>query len=203
MNLILLSRHFIKPARDRVAEVLRKEASERTLAFCSNAGDNYPEANRGYIGAARNELLDFGYKLIDLDLRKSREEVTDIFDKVDCTFFTGGDPMRLIYLMREIDMINYYKSRINSGLVHIGFSAGAIMCGDDFTDYHLYINTDNPQINKGLGYFKPIIIPHFYTKIKYTNAFEELFKKGVKDLIPLTNEQGILVNDEGWEIVQE
>lgn len=201
MKLILLSKHFITPAQTALNEFLGKENKDITLAFCSNAGDPYEEDRKEYIELSRKELIDSGYKLVDLDLNSDIEEIKKILNSVDATFFTGGDYNYLLDLFKKSKFEHIYKKKLEQGLIHIGFSAGAMICSHNYDAYEVIERTDIHK--EGLNIFPYYIFPHYFDKEKYTKVFEDAVKEGFEKLIPLTNHQGIIVDGDEWRIVSE
>lgn len=204
MKLILLSKHFIKPAQEALAKFTHKDNSAIKIAFCSNAGDLYKSEEKEYINLARQELEELYYTLIELDLNTPLPQILHLLDSVDAVFFTGGSFQNLMSLFVKSGLDTKYRSLLAAGLIHIGFSAGAMICSKDFSAYAVLKDaafTDSTS-ERGLGLFPYYIIPHYYDKPKYTKAFQEVISAGFSNAIPLTNNQAIIVEGEEWQIVQ-
>jgi peptidase E len=203
-RLILLSDKTLhKPAKDALIRFTGKDSKNIKIAFSANAADLYTDDQKGYVIAAKNELLESGFGLLDLDLSESKEEILSILDKVDATFFVGGNYYYLMHLFIESGLINEYKSRVSNGLVHIGFSSGAMICSNDFKAYKLIEEKEIHKIEIGLGLFPYYIIPHYTNKQKFTKAYSDILKAGIFNVIPLANNQSIIVEDNTWEIISE
>jgi len=202
MRLILLSKHFIEPAQNTLREFTGKINSNIRLAFCCNAGDVFKSSRKDYIQVARQELIKSGYKLIDLDLNKESNEIYSVLSQVDATFFTGGSFYHLMSLFDSSGLSKNYKSLLDQGLIHIGFSAGAMICSKDFKAYDYLASYKYIKIKEGLNLFSYYIIPHYFDKPKYTKAFEISKKKHFNRVIPLTNHQAVIVKNKKWRIIQ-
>lgn len=202
MKLILLSKYFIKPAQSWLNKLTGKQNEETTLAFCSNAGDVYSKERRKYIGESREELSKSGFKLINLELNESLNDILYTLKTVDATYFTGGSFYHLKYLFDSSGLSEKYEKMLKKGLIHIGFSAGAMICSADFDAYDCFAKFKNEKVKSGLDLFPYYIIPHYFDKVKYTKAYEKVIKAGFKDVIPLTNNQAVLVDNNEWSLVQ-
>ncbi len=204
MKLILLSKYFIDAAQIALRDFTHKQNSEINIAFCSNASDVYKDDNRVHVEISRAELAASGFKLQELDLNESLDEILRILNSVDAVFFTGGSYYKLMSLIVTSGLDMEYKGLLQEGLIHIGFSAGAMICSADFNGYDVFGVQDyrDEKIKHGLGLFHYYIIPHYYDKPKYTKAYQSVIKAGYKNVIPLTNNQAIVVNGDDWELIQ-
>lgn len=204
MKLILLSKHFIEPAQASLRETTNKQNTELIVAFCDNASAVYEPANREYIEISRNELIDSSYSLVNLDLNSPVDEIVRILKSVDAVYFTGGSVYKLMSLFISSGIAEKYKEILNSGLVHIGFSAGSMVCSNDFRAYDIFGEPDYriSEIKEGLRLFPYYIVPHYFDKPKYTTAYQNVVKAGFTNVIPLTNSQAIIVEDSDWRIIQ-
>jgi peptidase E len=200
MKLILLSGDFLPDfATKALTEFIKVENSKIKIAFCANAGDLYEGDKRKYIDAARSKLISEGYSITDIDLNNP-EEALNILSEVNASYFTGGNYYHLMHLFTKSGIIEKYIELVKNGLVHIGFSSGAMICSPDFKAYRLIDEPEIHKIEKGLGLFPYYIIPHYSNKPKFTKAYEDIINAGIENVIALENSQGIIVNDNEWEI---
>lgn len=204
MRSILLSKHFIVSAQQALNQFLDKNNKNIKIAFCSNAGEVYDKNNREYIDISKKELESSGYQLFNLDLNNSKDNILKLLNNVNATFFTGGSIYYLMSLFNKSSIVEDYIQLLNNGLVHIGFSAGAMVCSKDFKAYDIFGKQEfyDPNVTQGLGIFPYYIIPHYFDKPKYTDAYEKVLKAGFTNVIPLTNNQAIIVEKNKWKIVQ-
>ena len=104
------------------------------------------------------------------------------------------------------DLDEIIKDEINKGVVFVGASAGAVLAGPDISP----IGTiDDPKVvpnlksTKSLNLVDFVIIPHFDDKedkeenLKIMQNFKDKFK-----LIPLNNNQAVIVEGDSYKIVE-
>jgi hypothetical protein len=227
----LLSKHLTENANARLLQLLDKPAAEVKMLFCANAADCLPDyGDKGvdlqFVQQSRAELTNFGYHFADLNLRdyiasetdgedvrspqanqpQLTQQLIDLLSQQDIVFFTGGFYYNLLDQFYKTGLVNHYKQLLQDGLIHVGFSAGAMIFADEMK-YYSEISSDDyrgerPQ--KGLGLFPHYIVPHYYDKPKYTKKYEQSIKQYSDEninFIPLTNQQGILLREEKWEII--
>lgn len=200
-RLILLSKHFMEPAQEVLREFTGKPNNGIRLAFCANAGNRYENDRKEYIEIARQELINSNYQLVELDLNSDIKEILEILSKVDATFFTGGSFYYLMGLFNKSGLTEHYEGLLDKGLIHIGFSAGSMICSNDFKGYDSFAEYKDESISKALGLFPYYLVPHYSDKPKYNKAFEDIIKAGYQNVIPLTNNQAIIVDGDEWKIV--
>lgn len=201
MHLILLSKHFIKKAQKHLNRLTGKDNSKIKLAFCTNASDMEMDKNKKYIEESRNELSDSGYRLIELDLNNNIKRILITLKGVDAVFFSGGNLFYLLHLFNKSQLSLKYKMLLNKGLIHIGFSAGAMICSKELKGYELFVEND-VEIQEGLGLFPYYIVAHYFDKPKYTEAYNKCIDKGFTNTIPLSNDEAIIVEDQKWEKIK-
>jgi dipeptidase E len=207
MNLILLSKHFLNATEAHLTKVTNKQPSQTTIAFCSNAADG--EVEPAYVEDAKEDLIERGYHLHFLDLRDfigQKSQLETLLSTIDAVFFTGGNVFNLLHLFRQTGLFDSYLDLLKDGLVHIGFSAGSIICCPDLTYAQAFDRPLNHQTDfKGLNLFPYLISPHYSNKPKYNQKYVQIIKSGNHNLpiIPLTDSQAILVDGEDWQLVQD
>ena len=207
-RILLLAKHLTPDACQFILKSLNKEAGEIRIAFCQNAADL--DNQKDYVAISREELRSQGFTLEDLDLNQFCQKPIE-FSKwlapFDATFFTGGSSLYLNYLFHNCRLVQAYKSLVESGqLMHIGFSAGGMICSPTMKYAKIIDSIDHvPRIyESGLGLVSFYFAPHVGDKEKYTLKYQEACRAYPEEqniLIPLNNQQGIAVIDEDWEII--
>ena len=207
-RLILLSKNFTQAAHDKLKQFCQKPDSEIKIAFCRNAADL--EENSDYIDSAKAELKAYGYKIQEFDLNlfcNRCSELTYLLGKFDATFFTGGSANYLIYLLNKTGLAAEYTELVKLGkIIHIGFSAGAMICAPSMKYAQVVDDTNGiPNlVDQGLNLTSIYIVPHYSDKPRYTKKYVEILKTmdiGSDIIIPLTNSQGIAIEEDDWEII--
>jgi dipeptidase E len=211
----LLSKHYTGEVHEKVLTILKKKPQDVKIAISANAADSLRLKNENkeldFVNLAIDQLRNHGFKPEKLDLSEFRtaekhQELIDLISGYDVLFFTGGLYLELLNYFYETGLIETYPKLLENGLLHIGFSAGALIFSPEMKYYELIHEGESsvPMHNKGLGLFPHYIFPHYFDKAKYTKIYEETLKKYAADsvkLIPLTNGQAIYMEDENWEII--
>lgn len=126
------------------------------------------------------------------------------FDDLDVLHVWGGNTFHYLKQIREKGLVPKIHDFIDRGGVYVGSSAGSMIMGPS-VDEDLYIKEKNEvglQDTTGFGIVSFYICPHGDSKSDEVR--EEMLKYGKasgKYLIPLTDQQGVLVHDNGYEII--
>lgn len=211
MNAFLLSKHFTDAVAERVVSAVGKPVGEIKLLFSANAGDGLSDDPFAlpYIQIAIEELESKGFKIDRLDLKdyvEKPDELQALLASVDATFFTGGEYPVLLESFHKTGLVEYYGELVRNGLVHIGFSAGAMILSEKmivYSEFDEYLSSGGANYLNGVGIFEGYIFPHYSNKPKYSKVFEKSVKRFGRSemLIPLENHQGIHLTQSGWEIM--
>ncbi len=207
MKLILLSKHFTENICKELLSTTSLKPEKVRIAFIANAGDL--EASKEYIELSKKELQSFGLNPENLDLENyinNSENLEKELAKYHAAFFTGGNVFYLRHMFEKTGLFKIYKRILEKSLIHIGFSAGSMICSPHLRYYkHMDISEEGFKVlDDGLNLFPHFIVPHYSNKIKYTKAFEKIVKHLEKPedlVIPLENHQGIVINNSNWEII--
>lgn len=207
-KLLLLSKFFTQGAQDFVKKVLNKKPNQIRIAFCADAA--LPNTDVDYVNDSRNELLSKGFYVKDFTLNdyiNSPTEFTNFLSGFDATYFAGGSALGLNNLFNKSGLVEVYKELVNSGkIMHIGSSAGGMICSKDMK-YAQIIDADDKLkevVFEGLNLVDIYYAPHVGDKEKYTLRYNDAAKRFPKDkdiFIPLNNQQGIVVEDNKWEVI--
>jgi dipeptidase E len=210
-QLFLLSKHFSQTFNNKLIQALSKSPEQINLLFCMNAADqkNDDPMSLEYIRESWDELKSCGYKLEVLDLKdyiNKSAELLSMLKQFDGAFFTGGNYMTLLDYFYKTGLVNEYPKLLETGFIHIGASAGAMIFSPTMKYYKDFIDKEyvGEFHNEGLNLFPHYIVPHYASKPKYTKIFEDLVKQFENEkvhFIPLTNDQAVCVQDKTWEIL--
>ena len=119
-------------------------------------------------------------------------------------FISGGNTFYLLQELKRKNLIDFIKNRVNSGMVYIGESAGAIITSKDIEYNDLM---DDKTIAKDLKEYSGLNLVNFYV-VPHLNEFpfEESSKQTVEkykdklNIIAINNSQVIIVKDNKFEI---
>ncbi|MBU2103379.1 MAG: peptidase E, partial [Candidatus Omnitrophica bacterium] len=129
------------------------------------------------------------------------------FEKADIIFVSGGNVYYLLEKTIQSGFDKVVKQLINKGTIYVGSSAGSVLvCPtvefvEDLDDRSL-AKLDSYE---GLGLVDFLLLPH-YGEEKYLERFNRIINKwknkGYK-IVPITNEQMVVVNGEKYEIIEK
>ena len=169
------------------------------------------------VALARDLTLD---QAIDLSLNNSKEmkisekslEISKLnektiknkIEKTNYLYIGGGNTFYLLQELKRKNLIDFIKNRVNSGMVYIGESAGAIITSKDIEYNDLM---DDKTIAKDLKEYSGLNLVDFYI-VPHLNEFpfEESAKQTVEkykdklNIIAINNSQAIILKDDKFEI---
>ena len=115
----------------------------------------------------------------------------------------GGNTFHYLHRIRDTELNQRLRDFIDRGGVYVGSSAGSnIMCPDVDDNLTTDVNDIGLEDVSGFGYVDFIIMPHWGSMngMARTDQIKYSWETG-KRVIPLTDQQAILVLDEGFTII--
>lgn len=96
------------------------------------------------------------------------EKIKGKFEKADFLYIGGGDTLYMLKRWQEFDLLDLIKDAYERGVIICGLSAGAICWFEDiYTDSALVDDREGSySIQKGLGWLKGTISPHYNERVK-------------------------------------
>ena len=203
MEILLVS--YIAGTENITKKYLSKMVTNEII-FIPTAGNVEPYT--GYIDEGIKMLETLGYNVEIVDITKFDEVyLQDKILNAKCICISGGNTF---YLLQEINKKNLKKilvKRIKEGAFYIGESAGAIIMSENIEfnqimdDKTIASELDNYE---GLNVFDHYVLPHIG---EY--PFEETAQKTLDTyqdkipLVPINNNQAILVDNNGYTVLNE
>ena len=203
MEILLVS--YLAGTKSITKKYLSKMVSNKII-FIPTAGNVEPYT--GFIDEGIEMLKSLGYELEIIDISKFDEVYLQ--DKIlnsECICISGGNTF---YLMQEINKKNLKKvlvKRIKEGAFYIGESAGAIIMSENI-EYNQIMDdktiASELEDYAGLNVFDHYVLPHIG---EY--PFEETAQKTLDTyqdkipLVPINNNQAILVDNNGYTVLNE
>ncbi|KRM96074.1 Peptidase E [Liquorilactobacillus aquaticus DSM 21051] len=164
------------------------------------------EEYTGYIDEGKQALKKLGFKIEDLDIAKNSESIVLAkIAKAELLFIAGGNTFYLLQELKNKHLLQLVRERINKGLPYIGESAGAIILTPDI-EYNKIMDSPNvaPVLTdySALNIINFYVLPH-YIEEPFIETVQETFKtyKNKLDLIPINNNEAIIVTDTGFRIM--
>ena len=158
-----------------------------------------------YIDEAKHLFQSLGFSIDILDIVNSSEEV--IKEKIKQTpylYISGGNTFYLLQELKRKHLLPSIKSQIDEGMIYIGESAGAMITTLDI-EYAQIMDDKNlaNDLNdySALNLIDFAIVPHYgefpfeETTIEIVQAYQYKLK-----LLPITNSQAIIVNEDDYVV---
>lgn len=203
MEILLMS--YLAGTESITKKYLSKMVSNKII-FVPTAGNVEPYT--GYIDEGIEMLKSLGYKVEIIDVTKFDEGyLKDKFLKAECICISGGNTFYLLQEIKKKNLIKVLVKRIKEGAFYIGESAGAIIMSENIEYNHIM---DDKSIASelddyaGLNVFDHYVLPHIGEYL-----FEETAQKTLDiyqdkiSLVPINNNEAILVNDNGYTVLNE
>ncbi|ETS93502.1 Type 1 glutamine amidotransferase-like domain-containing protein [Veillonella sp. AS16] len=203
MEILLMS--YLAGTESITKKYLSKMVSNKII-FIPTAGNVEPYT--GYIDEGIEMLRLLGYEVEIIDITKFDEGyLKDKILKAECICISGGNTFYLLQEIKKKNLIKVLVKRIKEGAFYIGESAGAIIMSENIEYNHIM---DDKSIASelddyaGLNVFDHYVLPHIG---EY--PFEETAQKTLDiyqdkiSLVPINNNEAILVNDNGYTVLNE
>ena len=203
MEILLMS--YLAGTRNITKKYLSKMVMNKIL-FIPTAGNVEPYT--GYIDEGIEMLKSLGYEVEIIDISKFDEDyLKDKLLKTECICISGGNTFYLLQELKKKKLVDLLFNRIKEGLFYIGESAGAIIMSENI-EYNQMM--DDKSIASelddytGVNVFDHYVLPHIG---EY--PFEETAQKTLDtyqdkiSLVPINNNEAILVNDNGYTVLNE
>ncbi len=185
-------------------EFLGKDPKDLKLVFVPTAANPYP--NPSWVKNDRKDLKKLGFKITEVDVEgKSKSKLEELCKDVDVIYIAGGNTFYLLDKVLRSGFDEIIKEKVNEGVVYVGASAGACLVAPDIEPVKY---GDDPkeapdlETTKGLELVDFLVIPHF-DEPQYQEGHTQLIKEYESKfkLIPLNNEQAVLVEGDEYKIV--
>lgn len=190
---------------DKLPEFIGRDLKGLKVAFIQTAADPYED--KWFAEADRKKLIEFGFDLVEVELRnKNQEELQNILKGIDVIYFTGGNSFYLLEKVRESGFDKIIPGLLEQGIIYAGSSAGAVIMGLSLEPIK-YLDdpaiAPNLQSYDGLGLVDFVVIPH-YEKEKYKEKQDKILKEFSDKfkIQTLTDNQTILVEDDNYKIIE-
>lgn len=191
---------------DDIVKKLPKKPEEYRVAFITTASE--PETgDLWWLRADREKLEELGFGVDEFSITgMKRDELKKRMEYKNMIFGCGGNPFYLLDQMIKTRFDEILKNKIESGVVYIGSSAGAMVVAKNID----LVATEDEKSkasdlkSDGLGIIDVAILPHWGDKgmlEDYKKGFEAMYVEDVK-IVPISNKQYVRVKESGYEIVQ-
>jgi dipeptidase E len=201
----ILVTSYLAGIKEQFNEFMSKSKfTSKEILFIPTAGN--VEDYTGYIDEGIQLLEGLGYELTVFDISKeSQNKCHQAIANANTICFSGGNSFYLLQEIKRKHLVSLLKEKINSDCLYIGESAGGIILSENIS----YSNIMDPPTlapeltdYSGLGLVDFYPLPH-YKEEPFTETAQEIFEEYHNriNLIPINNNQAILVDDIKIEIV--
>lgn len=162
-----------------------------------------------FVAEERARVEALGHEVLE---RRAREAEADAFDEflgtVDAVYVAGGNTFVLLEALRSGGAERALLDRVRAGLPYIGTSAGAAVTGPSIAPLALMDDpAEAPALHgfEGLGLMERTVLPHAdgrlppYPPETIRRTIERYGR--THPLVPLRDDQALLVDDDGPRIV--
>lgn len=161
---------------------------------------------REYVEEAKQELIDLGLResnVVVFSINKRRLPDYEFLD-FDAVYVCGGNTFYILNILREIKFLQKIKQMMKRGAVYVGVSAGSIIAGPNIEIAGWGKEGDRNENHlknlEALDFTEITIFPHYHKELeKEVNEFRKKFKMNV---LPLTDEQALLINGKEEKIIK-
>ena len=184
-------------------QIISKPVSQIKIIFIPTASRSKEELK--YVNESKKELLDLGIfenniKTLNLDKPVSFQEVEDF----DVIYVCGGNTFYLLKKVRETGFDKVIIEFVKTGKLYFGVSAGSILVNPNISAASTGLEPDENDVNltdlTGLNLTDIIVSPHYCEEEK--PIIDKFKKKSQYKVVPLTDNQALLVLDRETKIVE-
>jgi dipeptidase E len=201
MKLLLTSAGVsTKAISEELAKLAERPLAGLKVVFIPTAADTYDD--KWFVDKDRDQLIALGMKVDFYDIKaKNPEKLAFDLRGYDIIFVGGGNTFYLLEKFLETGADKVIKDLINQGVIYIGSSAGSVLVGLSLKPI---ISSDDPKqapslkTVDGLKWVDFVVLPHA-KEGEYDEVIKEFGSKF--KLIPITNDQAIVVNDSSYKII--
>lgn len=152
----------------------------------------------------------FADEVIDVNARDlTADSFGRILDSLDAVYVAGGETFMLLEALRSNGTGEVLTERVRQGLPYIGCSAGSIIAGPTITPAELMDDrTAAPALDgdTGLHLIEQVVVPHADGKLPpyplelIARTLSVYAEHAV--LVPLRDDQALLVTDSGIAVIE-
>jgi len=185
-------------------KLLNKKPKGIKLCFDTTASyGEHPKGNPWYVKKDRQQLLDLGFKVMELDLRtENKKSLKEKLKNIDVIFVEGGNTFYLLKYVRESGFDKVIKLLLKKKMIYVGVSAGSIIAGlniDSAGWKHADRNIVNLKDLTGLKLVPFVITPH--TDETNIEVIKKCASKANYPVIALSDKQAALIKGKTKRIV--
>ena len=186
--------------KNQFLQIIDEPVSQIKIIFVPTAARSEEELK--HVNESKKELLDLGIfknniKTLNLDNPVSFQEVKDF----DVIYVCGGNTFYLLKKVRETSFDKVIIEFAKTDKLYLGVSAGSILVCPNIDIANPFDENDvNLTDLTGLNLTDVIVSPHYCEEEK--QIIEDFKKKSQYKVVPLTDNQALLVIDGETKIIE-
>jgi dipeptidase E len=202
MKRLFLTSSFT-PVADFLPEFIGEDLTNKRITFITTA--SVPKKSRFYVKWAKEKLISFGLIIDELEISTaSFEQIKTTLVRNDYIFVCGGNPIYLLDQLQKKNVFALLTEQINQGKIYIGESSGSVILSKNIQYIEPLVGPEivDPITDfSGLNLIDFYPTPHYQT-FPYVESCQKIMTmhEDKLNVIPITNNQVILVNDNNYEI---
>ncbi len=160
--------------------------------------EDYPK----YLEGTIQQLIRTGFSPINLESYDlSSDNPPPDINKLDVLMIFGGNHFHYMKLIRNLEIEQDIRDFIDRDGVYIGVSGGSAMMSSDMDDgLSMTKNDIGLEDDSGFGYIDFYVVSHWDWREDKKEMLTYSWDSG-KHMIPLTDQQGVLVLDNDFTII--
>ena len=194
--------------RNAFLQMLNNSPNETRLLILHQADyirKTYPEFRElGDIMLTRDLklLMELGIPLENISTFDLVSEGKPDIESYDVLFVEGGNSFYYLYRMRENGIWEDVRKFIERGGLYVGISAGSLIMSPSVDENFTREKNFGLEDVSAFGYVDFYLIVHWdsFFKGRHTFSLKYSWVSG-KKVVPLTDQQSVLVTDEGFTII--
>jgi dipeptidase E len=191
---------------DRLPELLGQAPAQTPVAYVPTAADVLRPDDAPYLLEEPRALADMGFPVSVLPLAgASREAVAAALSRARLVFVTGGNPFYLLHHARLAGFTQLVPPLVRSAaLTYVGLSAGAHLATPDLLPAVSPQSRDKAPglaTTKAMGLVPFSVLAHHGDPARAARHRDLLRAPQPRAVVPVTDEQLIVVRGEQWRLV--
>jgi dipeptidase E len=200
MKLLLTSMGLTtEKLRETLRELLTKPVKENKaqIIALSWGSEDYSK----YLEEARQRFIRTGFQRKNIMVYDLSTDNSPNINEVDVLMIYGGNHFHYMKRIRETGIVRDIRDFIERDGVYIGVSGGSVMMSPDLDEgLSMSVNDVGLEDLSGFGYVDFYILSHWDWREDKMKMLTYSWKTG-KHIIPLTDQQGILVLNDKYKII--
>lgn len=185
--------------REALIGLLTKPVKENNVLIIELKWED--EDYQKYLEEAKQEFMRTGFQRKNIATYDLTKDNPPNISEVDVMMVFGGNNYHYLKRLRETGLMQKIRDHIERDGVYIGVSAGAMIMGPCIDDNMTFdVNDVGLEDERGFDFVDFYILPHWNWREERWATLAYSWETG-KHVVPLTDQQGILVHEDFYKII--